>query len=109
MDIVGTINQHGKITISLGTGNVATLKGDLDETGSDTAGIIHIIAPLSSKKPGRNIWTGGGYRTAFVGKDFFGDIGQERARPCRSQTRERVMLDERSTGQKKPERNGIIL
>ena len=24
------------------------------------------------------IWTGGGYRTAFVGKDFFGDIGQER-------------------------------
>ena len=48
MDIVGTINQHGKITISLGTGNVATLKGDLDETGSDTAGIIHIIAPLSS-------------------------------------------------------------
>jgi len=63
----------------------------------------------NGKKPGRNIWTGGGYRTAFVGKDFFGDIGQERARPCRSQTRERVMLDERSTGQKKPERNGIIL
>ena len=31
--IAGTINQHGKITISLGTGNVATLKGDLDETG----------------------------------------------------------------------------
>lgn len=45
MDIVGTINQHGKITISLGTGNVATLKGDFDEAGSDTAGIIHIIAP----------------------------------------------------------------
>ena len=35
--IAGTINQHGKITISLGTGNVATLKGDLDETGTDTA------------------------------------------------------------------------
>ena len=32
----------------------------------------------SGRKPGRNIWTGGGYRTAFVGKDFFGDIGQER-------------------------------
>ena len=31
MGIAGTINQHGKITISLGTGNVATLKGDLDE------------------------------------------------------------------------------
>ena len=28
MGIAGTINQHGKITISLGTGNVATLKGD---------------------------------------------------------------------------------
>ena len=37
MGIAGTINQHGKITISLGTGNVATLKGDLDETGTDTA------------------------------------------------------------------------
>ena len=39
MGIAGTINQHGKITISLGTGNVATLKGDLDETDTDTAGI----------------------------------------------------------------------
>ena len=48
MGIAGTISQHGKITISLRIGNVATLKGDLDEAGSDTAGIIHIIAPLSS-------------------------------------------------------------
>ena len=47
MGIAGTINQRGKITISLGTGNVAILKGDLDEAGSDTAGIIRIIAPLS--------------------------------------------------------------
>ena len=44
----GTINQHGKITISLGTGNVATLKGDLDETGTDTAGIVCATDPLSS-------------------------------------------------------------
>ena len=44
MGIAGTISQHGKITISLRIGNVATLKGDLDEAGSDTAGIIHIIA-----------------------------------------------------------------
>ena len=43
-----TINQHGKITISLGTGNVATLKGDLDETGTDTAGIVCATDPLSS-------------------------------------------------------------
>ena len=48
MGIAGTISQHGKIIISLRIGNVATLKGDLDEAGSDTAGIIHIIAPLSS-------------------------------------------------------------
>lgn len=47
MDIVGTINQHGKITISLGIGNVATLKGDLDETGSDTTGIVCTTDPLS--------------------------------------------------------------
>ena len=40
MGIAGTINQHGKITISLGTGNVATLKGGLDETGTDTTGIV---------------------------------------------------------------------
>ena len=46
--IAGTINQHGKITISLGTGNVATLKGDLDETGTDTAGIVCATDPLSS-------------------------------------------------------------
>ena len=48
MDITGTINQHGKITISLGTGNVATLKGDLDETGTDTTGIVCATDPLSS-------------------------------------------------------------
>lgn len=48
MGIAGTINQHGKITISLGTGNVATLKGGLDETGSDTTGIVCTTDPLSS-------------------------------------------------------------
>ena len=46
--IAGTINQHGKITISLGTGNVATLKGDSDEAGTDTAGIVCATDPLSS-------------------------------------------------------------
>ena len=55
------------------------------------------------KKPGRNIWTGVGYLTVSAGKVSFDGIRQERARPCRSQTRERVMLDDRSTGQKKPE------
>ena len=48
MGIAGTINQHGKITISLGTGNVATLKGDLDETGTDTAEIVCATDSLSS-------------------------------------------------------------
>ena len=48
MDIAGTINQHGKITISLRIGNVATLKGELDETGTDTAGIVCTTDPLSS-------------------------------------------------------------
>lgn len=48
MDIVRTINRHGKITISLGTGNVATLKGDFDEIGSDTAGIVCATDSLSS-------------------------------------------------------------
>jgi hypothetical protein len=46
--IAGTITQHGKITISLGTGNVATLKGGLDETGTDTTGIVCAVDPLSS-------------------------------------------------------------
>ena len=40
MDVAGIINQHGKIAISLGIGNVATLKGDLNETGTDTTGIV---------------------------------------------------------------------
>ena len=48
MDITGTINQHGKITISLRIGNVATLKGDLDETGTDTIGIVCAADSLSS-------------------------------------------------------------
>ena len=48
MGIAGTITQHGKITISLGTGNVATLKGGLDETGTDTTGIVCAVDPLSS-------------------------------------------------------------
>ena len=55
MGIAGTINQHGKITISLGTGNVATLKGDLDETGTDTAEIVCATDSLSSdggRQPG---------------------------------------------------------
>ena len=46
MDI-GRINQHGKITISLGRGNVATLKGDCDETGTDTTGGVYAAAPIS--------------------------------------------------------------
>lgn len=53
MGIAGTINQHGKITISLGTGNVATLKGGLDETGTDTTGIYETgacHAPVISDK-----------------------------------------------------------
>ena len=57
----------------------------------------------NGKKPGRNIWTGVGYLTVSAGKVSFDGIRQERARPCRLQTRERVMLDDRSTGQKKPE------
>ena len=48
VDVAGTINQHGKITISLGIGNVATLKGALDETGTDTTGIVCATDPLSS-------------------------------------------------------------
>ena len=48
MGIAGIIIQHGKITISLGTGNVATLKGALDETGTDTTGIVCATDPLSS-------------------------------------------------------------
>ena len=48
MGIAGTINQHGKITISLGTGNVATLKGVLAETGTDTAEIVCATDSLSS-------------------------------------------------------------
>ena len=46
MDVAG-INQHGKITISLGTGDVATLKGDWDETSTDTTGIVYAAAPIS--------------------------------------------------------------
>ena len=30
------------------------------------------------EKAGRNIWTGGGYRTVSAGKVFFDDIRQER-------------------------------
>ena len=48
MDVAGIINQHGKIAISLGIGNVATLKGDLNETGTDTTGIVCAVDPLSS-------------------------------------------------------------
>ena len=45
--IAGTIIQHGKITISLGSGNVATLKGGLNETGTDITGIVCTTDPLS--------------------------------------------------------------
>ena len=55
------------------------------------------------RKPGRNIWTDEEYLTAFVGRESFDDARQERARSCRSQTRERGMLDDHSAGQKKPE------
>ena len=48
MGIAGTITQHGKIAISLRTGNVAILKGDLDETGTDTTGIVCATDLLSS-------------------------------------------------------------
>ena len=48
MGIAGIINQHGKITISLRIGNVATLKGDLDETGTDTTVIVCAVDSLSS-------------------------------------------------------------
>ena len=53
MDVAG-INQHGKITISLGTGDVATLKGDWDETSTAVSythlvigksGLIKLIPP----------------------------------------------------------------
>lgn len=57
MDIARTISQHGKITISSGTGNVATLKGDLDETDTDTTGIVCATDPLSSDG-GRQIYGG---------------------------------------------------
>ena len=48
LDVARIKMEDGKITISLGTGNVATLKGVLDETGTDTAGIVCAVDPLSS-------------------------------------------------------------
>ena len=43
MGIARTINQHGKITISLGTGNVATLKGGLDKQVQIPQGLFVLL------------------------------------------------------------------
>ena len=37
-----------------------------------------VLRELYGRKLGRNIWTGGGYRTVSAGKVFFDDIRQER-------------------------------
>ena len=63
----------------------------------------------NGKKPGRNISTGGEYLTVFVGRASFDDVRQERGTLLSIADKRGGMLDDCSAGQKRPERNGIIL
>lgn len=42
------VNEDGKITISLGTGNLATLKGVRFEKYTDTSRLVYSIGTVSS-------------------------------------------------------------
>ena len=48
LDVARRVKEDGKITISLRTGNLAILKGVMNEKYTNTTGIIYETAPISS-------------------------------------------------------------